>query len=162
MILDLIVVDGPNFFNCVTRYLTKTDYSAETIQGYLSDWFDADRLVAATLDNHNPPDLGAVIFHSGKALGRGKCRLDGTKTPRFWERQGSNPHYSCIAINIPGGHQDKHEFICRHCKRSNTEPSTVEKGIDTGITTYLFETMDRWNSVCVFTQDVDFMPPVLA
>jgi len=38
--------------------------------------------------------------------------------------------------------------------------SSGEKGMDTSIIVYLFETMDQWSSAVLFTNDTDFVPAV--
>ena len=167
MDVDLVVVDGPNLYGHVAtftlRQFSKDDYPLA--KRYLTEWFDIDRFVAATLQLNNPPKLGTVIFHSRRAIGRHDAiRLSGgnPELDSFWARQASNPDASSVVVDIPGDQQDVATFYCDTCQKECQAKSGTEKGVDSSMITYLFETAERWNSVCLFTQDVDFVPPVLA
>lgn len=154
----LVVVDGPNVYNDVVRFFASNRDSAdawavpdEVVARYYREWFDIDRLVAATLgDVHEMDpwdDLGIIIFHSRKALGSdtGPGRLKGgEETPSFWARQGANPMTSCMLVDIPGA------------------PQGPEKGIDTSIVVHLLETSERWQSAVLFSNDADYVPAVWA
>lgn len=159
--MDLIVVDGPNLFNTVGHRLQR-DGSKEQLLSYLCTWFDLDRLILATVEASENPALGIVIFHSRRALGTGSYRLDQQTQDSFWGRQGAAPNTSCIVVDIPGEQNETYEFDCKHCGKANTTTTKSEKGVDTTITTYLLETAPRWESVCIFSRDVDFVPPVLS
>ncbi|HEY3237575.1 MAG TPA: NYN domain-containing protein, partial [Polyangiaceae bacterium] len=159
--MDLVVVDGPNLYNDVASSLLGT-WSDGDLTAYLLEWFDMDRLVLATLNLEAPPKLGVVIFHSHKALGRDPYRIKQEQLDAFWGRQGTNPDASTYLVEIPGEQQETYLFKCKSCAVDNSTNTTSEKGIDTSITTYLLETADRWDSVCLFSQDVDYVPPVLA
>jgi uncharacterized LabA/DUF88 family protein len=127
----------------------------------MGHWFDVDRLVRATLNTEaSDPKLGTVIFHSLKALGRDAFRI--SDASGFWGRQGANPNTSCIVIDIPGEQREALAGECPSCHGAVQIQSVSEKGIDTGITTYLFETSMGWQSVCLFTRDADFVPPILS
>jgi len=159
--MDLIVVDGPNLFNTVGQRL-QGDGSKEQLVTYLCKWFDLDRLILATVEASENPNLGIVIFHSRRPLGAATYRLDQQKQDSFWGRQGAAPNTSCIVVDIPGEQNETYEFECKHCHAQNTATTKSEKGVDTTITTYLLETATRWDSVCIFSRDVDFVPPVLS
>jgi hypothetical protein len=147
----LIVVDGPNLYNDLGRYLTHEEPSSapqEVQQSYYEDWFDIDRFVEATLGGHLDLDpwsgLGTVVFHSHRALGERKSpyAIDGGDTPKFWARQGRNPNTSTMLVQIDGG------------------PDGKEKGVDTTIVVYLFETQGSWDAALIFATDTDYVPVV--
>lgn len=156
--MDLVVVDGPNVFNSVAAKLAGISDDL-TLRSYLLDWLDLDRLVLATIGVDADPELGVVIFHSRKGLGRGPSRID---ADRFWGRQGANRNSSCMLVDIPGHQIETYPFQCSKCGEDNTASTQSEKGLDTSIATYLLETSGRYNSVCIFSKDVDFVPPVLS
>jgi uncharacterized LabA/DUF88 family protein len=162
--VDLVVIDGPNLFSRVAEIVRAVAGDAAVAHEYMSDWFDVDRFVYETLDFGSAPHLGIVVFHSLRTLGReSSARISGNdKVDAFWARQAALPNTSCIVVDIPGDQQDTFHFECSKCKEANHVKSGTEKGVDTSIATYLFETVDRWDSVCIFTQDVDFVPPLLA
>ena len=145
----LVVVDGSNLVNEIGRYLSGVADPAATSpahsQRYLLEWFDADRFVQATLGSRrvNPiTDLGIVLFRSRKALGTEPYYVPGgEKLDEFWQRQGSNPATSAFLVDLPGPR---------------------EKGLDTSIVVYLFETVERWDVAVLFTDDADFVPAVWA
>lgn len=158
--MDLVVVDGSNVVNSVGAFVAETDVDDAGLRAYLHGWFDIDRLVMATIRTGRPL-LGTVIFHSYKMPGKGRYRFKQSDVDAFWGRQASNPHASCIAVEIPGTQRESASFTCTHCGRENADvEARSEKGIDTAITAYLFETADRWESACIFSIDSDFMPPV--
>jgi hypothetical protein len=80
----------------------------------------------------------------------------------FWGRQGSNPDTSCTLIDLTGNQQETYPFECEKCQHRNEAKTTSEKGIDTAITTHLLDTADRWESACIVSNDVDFVPPVVS
>jgi NYN domain-containing protein len=145
---SLIVVDGPNLYNDVGRHLNSVPSSAPTDvqKRYFLSWFDVDRLIWSTLANRLDFDpgygLGAVIFHSRKALGEPPYNLNGEETAEFWVRQGSNPNMSAMLVDLAGA------------------PKGQEKGIDTSIVVYLYETHASWDAAVLFTNDADFAPVV--
>lgn len=150
----LVLVDGPNLYNDVGRLLSpfmeKRSLGADRSAQYYGAWFDVDRLVAATLHPAHEPnswqDMGTVIFHSRKGVGAPKSpySIQGDAVLDFWARQGSNPGTSTVLVDIPGSRQGS------------------EKGIDTSIVVYLFETAERWDRAILFTNDSDFVPAVWA
>lgn len=164
--VDLVVVDGPNLFNAVAG---RINIDADLLQLYLEECFDIDLLALASLGpNSTPfqpvasPRLGIVIFHSRKPLGRGAYYLSDRRTDTFWARQGSNPNTSTFAIDIPGDQQDTFIFECSRCQHPNEVTTRAEKGIDTSIATYLMETLESWESVCLFSRDTDYAPLIAA
>jgi hypothetical protein len=157
--MDLVVVDGPNLLNSAGAILAREFPSGE-VRRYLQTWFDIDRFLAASLKLKDAPTLGIVVFHSTKAVGRSSFRLE--KPMPFWGRQGSNPNTSCTLVDLSGTQQDTYLFECESCHQSNTARTTSEKGIDTAITTHLLDTADRWESACIVSDDVDFVPPVVS
>lgn len=140
--MDLIVVDGPNLYNRVCEHLAGLGEPERALE-YLKDYFDIDRLIAASLGSI-ANKLGVIIFHSNKQLGEKAFRLTGPETEAFWTRQGLNPDASTSLVVIPGA------------------TSAAEKGVDTAVTTYLYETVDHWQSCCIVSDDADFVPPVQA
>jgi hypothetical protein len=159
--MDIIVVDGPNLYNVVGARLDGAA-PAGRLKAYLAAWFDLDRLILATVGASHDPALGIVTFHSKRALGRGTYHLDPKETDLFWGRQGSNPNSSCELVDIPSEQQETYAFECKKCGHPQQQRSGSEKGVDTSITTYLLETAGRWQSVCIVSKDVDFVPPVRA
>ncbi len=155
---DLVAIDGPNLFNSVGRVLAPLTANDDELRDYLLQWFDVDRFVQATLSSRDSPKLGIVVFHSPKALGRAGYRI--SNSADFWARQGANPHTACMQVVIPGEQTATYAFECTKCGESNSATSRSEKGIDTAITTYLFETREHWTTLCIFSRDVDFVPPV--
>lgn len=143
--MDLVVVDGPNLFNRVGELLAEEAAGSDApfLSRYLSDFFDVDRLVAASIGCPPAMRLGLVIFHSAKALGRGTWRL--SDSDAFWTRQGLAPECSSLLVSIPGA-----------------PTGEGEKGVDTAITSYLYETEQQWDSCCIVSDDADYVPPVLA
>src|SRR5258706_8909607 len=102
--MDLVVVDGPNLFNSIVTALS-SNADEKTLRAYFACWFDVDRLVLATIGAMEDPQLGVVIFHSRKPIGKKSCRLEPQDADAFWGRQGTNPNTSCILVDIPGGQQ---------------------------------------------------------
>jgi len=149
--VDLVIIDGPNLHNTLgTSLAEQTD--PDTVRKYLVEWFDIDRLVRATLHIDEPPSLGIVVFHSLKPLGRVKWRLDQSETMSFWGRQATNPDTSAVVVEIPGEQQEKQPYRCEGCGREGFATTTSEKGIDTAITAYLFESVDHWEAACLFSR----------
>ena len=167
--MDLIIVDGPNLYNSAARFVAK-QVNAEVARAYMKSWFDVDRLCAATTEHEVPPRLGTVVFHSKKALGGSKnVQLKQQEVVEFWARQGSNPFCSTEIVELPGMQEEVTEAVCPTCDAKLSCPACKtpgrveerrEKGVDTAITTYLLETSDRWDSVCIVSGDADFVPPV--
>lgn len=161
--MDLVVIDGPNLFNTIA---SKLDADDEVLTFYLEECFDVDLLVVASLKalagRSARPRMGIVIFHSRKPLGRGAYYLADRKTETFWARQASNPDTSAFTVDIPGDQQDTFAFQCSKCGYANEVATRAEKGIDTSITTYLMETLESWESVCLFSRDADYAPLVAA
>lgn len=161
--MDLVVIDGPNLFNSVASRINADD---DLLRFYLEECFDFDLLVRASLatlaGRGDRPRMGIVIFHSRKPLGRGRYHLSDRKTESFWARQGSNPDTSTFTVDIPGDQQDTFTFECINCGHANEVATRAEKGIDTSITTYLMETLESWESLCLFSRDVDYAPLVAA
>ena len=60
----------------------------------------------------------------------------------FWARQGSNQLSSTELVTVPG------------------DSGSNEKGVDVAITTFMFETADHWSSVCIVSDDADFVPAI--
>jgi uncharacterized LabA/DUF88 family protein len=151
MTVNLIVVDGPNVMNDAARILGKDGAfaasSAEVRQRYYEKWFDIDRLVRTTLlgqiDVNPVADLGIVIFHSRCEIGqKGEFTVSGNdKVSTFWGRQGNNTGTSTMLVDLP-------------------RPGAQEKGVDTSMIVYLFETSENWGSAVLFTKDTDFVPAV--
>jgi uncharacterized LabA/DUF88 family protein len=172
--LDLIVVDGPNLYNSIARFLTR-EIKQATPRDYIKMCFDIDRLTAATIKPSKAafpftPRLGIVIFHSFKQLGSDKTvKLTDTDVRAFWARQGANPFSSTELVALPGSQEELTEAVCPNCEekvicQQCNQPARMaerrEKGVDTSITTYLLETADRWESACIIAGDVDYVPPV--
>jgi hypothetical protein len=68
----------------------------------------------------------------------------GPDVTAYWARQAQNPDTSAMHVVIPGS------------------TDHAEKGIDTSIVLYLFETMSSWDAAVLFTDDADFVPLVWA
>lgn len=166
---DLVLIDGPNLFGSVTRYIERhplpADWCTEcdaSNRFYLAEWLELNRLAQRTAPGVNKATLGTVIMHSSRALGGGALRLNQAGTREFWARQGAAPSTSCLLVDIPNDQQETYPFKCKECATENESTTTSEKGIDVSMVVYLFESMDRWNSVALFTRDVDFVPAVWA
>jgi uncharacterized LabA/DUF88 family protein len=172
--LDLIVVDGPNLYNSVARFLTRETKQAPA-RDYFKMCFDIDRLTTATIKPSKAvfpftPRLGIVIFHSNQQLGSDKTvKLTDNDVRAFWARQGANHFCSTELVALPGRQMELTEAVCPNCEekvicQNCRQPARMaerrEKGVDTSITTYLLETADRWESACIISGDVDFVPPV--
>jgi uncharacterized LabA/DUF88 family protein len=172
--LDLIVVDGPNLYNSVARFITRENNRTPP-RDYIKTCFDVDRLTAATITPSKAafpftPRLGIVIFHSSQQLGSDKTvRLTDNDVRAFWARQGANHFCSTELVELPGRQMELTEAVCPNCEdkvicQNCSQPARMaerrEKGVDTSITTYLLETTDRWESACIISGDVDFVPPV--
>jgi hypothetical protein len=161
--VDLVLVDGPNLMSSVINHLLgELPNKDEQIKGYLAEWFDLDRFVNWTLRPQFPPALGTVAFHSRRALGPKRLRLNDREADCFWTRQAGNPHTSAFLVDVPGDQRETYEHTCEHCGKSNTAPSRGEKGVDNAMTVYMFESFERWDSLCIFSRDVDFVPAVWA
>jgi uncharacterized LabA/DUF88 family protein len=172
--IELIVVDGPNLYNSVARCLAR-ETDQVSARDYLKRYFDIDRFTIATIrrsniDRYVIPRLGIVIFHSARRLGSDKTvKLMDREVTDFWARQGAIPFCSTELVALPGTQEELTEAVCPTCDETILcqkchQPARVaerrEKGVDTSITTYLLETADRWDSVCIISGDVDFVPPV--
>jgi uncharacterized LabA/DUF88 family protein len=154
---DLVVVDGPNLYNIVSRALGAFDYALR--KEYVGRWLDFDRLIVASQPAENPP-LGTVFFHSGRHLGSKKTvRLEDREVVEFWARQGSNPYCSTEAVVLPGTQEDLIQSTCEACGALGQSREVREKGVDTAITSFMWETFDRWKSICIVSGDADFVPP---
>jgi hypothetical protein len=146
----LVLIDGPNVCNDIARFLTKQlpNTEPELRRSYFRNWLDIDRLVGATLgpDLRVDPirDLGTVILHSRKGIGAkdSDYSIHGDDVISFWGRQGANPCTATMLVDIPGAR------------------AGAEKGIDTSIVVYLFETLERWDAAVLFSNDADFVPAV--
>lgn len=167
--MDLVLVDGPNLFGSVGRHLEKSlPQTAHTRIGeYLSGWFDIDRLVRQTLLRANPNEpestLGTVIVHSNRQLGKDTFKLEaGAAVSAFWGRQAALPNTSSLVVDVPGDQQEQYPFKCDGCGTENRAKSSGEKGVDSTMIVYMFETSHQWQSVCLFSRDADFVPAVWA
>lgn len=166
--MDLVIIDGPNLFNTVASKISKIDVDQTLLKPYLEECFDMGLLALVSLDlapgQFKPaaPRMGIAIFHSRKHLGRGSYYLAAPQTEAFWARQGSYPDTSTFLVDIPGDQQDTVAFECSKCQHPNEVTTRAEKGIDTSITTYLMETLESWQSVCLFSRDADYAPLVAA
>jgi len=68
---------------------------------------------------------------------------------------------STVLVSVPGQQPEK-TTPCPHCNKDvPTEPRS-EKGVDTSMVTYLYEASEQWDRVFLFTNDADFVPPILA
>jgi hypothetical protein len=91
--LDLVVIDGPNLYNSVVRYLTRENDQA-TAKAYIRTCFDIDQFTAAIIRHRKEvvfftPQRGIVIFHSSHRLGSEKTvKLIDREVIEFWARQG--------------------------------------------------------------------------
>jgi uncharacterized LabA/DUF88 family protein len=166
---DLVLIDGPNLFGSIARYMERhalpSDWCSEpdaSNRYYVASWLGLDRIARRTAPDVNKATLGTVIVHSSRALGGGKLRLKQAETRDFWARQGAAVGTSCLQVDIPNDQQETYPFECKGCAAENEATTTSEKGIDVSMVVYLFESMDRWNSVVLFTRDVDFVPAVWA
>jgi len=173
--IDLIVVDGPNLYNSVARCLAR-ETDQVSARDYLKRYFDIDRFIIATIRPsyrdlmYAIPRLGIVIFHSARRLGSDKTvKLMDREVIDFWARQGAIPFCSTELVALPGTQEELTEAVCPTCDETILcqrchQPARMaerrEKGVDTSITTYLLETADRWESVCIISGDADFVPPV--
>jgi hypothetical protein len=162
----LVLIDGPNLFNDVDRYLSKAAKPENNVlRTYFTNWFDIDRLVQATIGDFIPGfrlgGLGVVIFHSEKTIGRSSVRIVPPESDQFWGRQGGLPGMSTVLVTVPGVQQEK-TTKCPHCKEELSTELRSEKGVDTSMVTYLYEAADQWEEVFLFTNDADFVPPVQA
>jgi uncharacterized LabA/DUF88 family protein len=164
----LVLIDGPNIFNDVDRWFAGSSAPHDSIRReYFRDWFDLDRLVYAAIEQGGVEDfrntgLGAVIFHSAKAVGRSSVRLSGEDADRFWGRQASVPGMSTVLVTVPGEQPERSQGTCSKCGDAVVVTSTVEKGVDTSMVTYLYEAVDQWEQAVLVTNDADFVPPVQA
>ena len=160
---EIVVIDGPNLVNSAANHLQKKyPEEKERVRCYLSKWFDVDRLIGASTPFSLEMELGTTIFHSRKSVGGKSVGLSTEETDRFWGRQATWPNTSCVLIDIPGEQHETLAGVCPKCEEEVELTSRSEKGIDTGITTYLFETCSRWDTLFLVSQDVDFVPPVQA
>lgn len=162
--MDLVLVDGPNVFNSVARFLEAEvgDAHKNLLPQYFSEWFDFDRLVLKAIGTSSPPTLGIVLFHSSRALGRGAARLDSTATRAFWARQAGNFDTSDMTVDVPADQREVYEFPCSSCSAPNNCTVSGEKGVDSAMIVHMFETSHRWEMLAIFSRDVDFAPAVIA
>lgn len=164
----LVLIDGPNTFNDVDRWFERSGAPHDAIRrNYFRDWFDLDRLVYIAIERNGIEDfrakgLGAVIFHSAKAVGRNAVRLGGEDADRFWGRQASAPGMSTVLVTVPGEQPERSTGICPQCQKTVNVTSTTEKGVDTSMVTYLYESLDQWTDAVLVTSDADFVPPIQA
>jgi hypothetical protein len=77
----------------------------------------------------------------------------------FWARQGSAPFCSTEEVILPGSQEELLEGTCSKCDGPATFKEKREKGVDTAITSFLWETSERWHSVGIVSGDADFVPP---
>lgn len=161
--MDLVLVDGPNVFNSVARYLEGEagDGLGKHLIQYFLEWFDFDRLVMKAIGTQTPPGLGIVIFHSSKALGGGVSRLGSKDSQSFWARQAANFDTSDMIVDVPAEQRERYEFTCK-CGEKNETTVSGEKGVDSAMIVHMFETAGRWETLAIFSRDVDFAPAVWA
>jgi hypothetical protein len=161
--MDLVLVDGPNLFNSVARYLEARagEEHGKHLPQYFLEWFDFDRLVMKALGTQTPPGLGIVIFHSSKALGRGVSRLESDNGRAFWARQAGNFDTSDVIVDVPADQREHYEFTCE-CGKKCSATVSGEKGVDSAMIVHMFETAGRWETLAIFSRDVDFAPAVSA
>lgn len=159
----LVAIDAPNVFNSVVRILRDAEHPPEAIVDYMRDGFDFDRLIGAgPLDSVEVGrDLGIVLFHSNKKVGPPWCSFDGKHAAGFWGRQAQNPQTSTMLVDVPGV-QGKRTEKCTHCDNDLIITQSTEKGVDTSLTVFLFETSDTWKSVIIASNDADFVPVIWA
>jgi hypothetical protein len=148
-VTTVVVVDGPSLANDVGRYLAESAPSSATPEvqrAYFTNWFDIDRLVAATLGASlrlDPlKDLGVLIVHSHRGVGAPGTvySVDDPKVAElFWARQGGAPGASTLLVNIKG---------------------TEGKGVTTEMVVYLFETLAQWDNAVIVSRDAEFVPAV--
>jgi uncharacterized LabA/DUF88 family protein len=158
--IDLVMVDGPNLFGTVGTFLERNiaPEHRNDLRLYMADWFDFDRLVLRTLGEPNAPTLGIVLVHSNKHLGKDSFKL--SDPSKFWGRQSSNPGTSSLVVALAKDDQEHYQFECSKCGESNQCKSVHEKGVDSTMIVYMFETAERWDSLCIFSRDTDFVPAV--
>lgn len=165
---DLILVDGPNLVNSIARRVESMQWpdwdgadAANTF--YVREWLDLDAVIDSTVRGAAiGATLGTVVIHSARSIGSSDIRLGGARVLEFWGRQAKSPNTSCMMVDIPSKQQETYPFKCSECKHPNAPRTKSEKGIDVSMVVYLFESMERWNNVCLFTRDVDFVPAVWA
>lgn len=162
--MDLVLVDGPNVFNSLARFLEAEvgDAHRSLLPEYFLVWFDFDRLVLKALGTGSPPTLGIVLFHSNRALGRGASRLDQAGVRTFWARQAGNFDTSDVTVDVPADQREVYEFPCATCNAPNSCTVSGEKGVDSAMIVHMFETAGRWESLAILSRDVDFAPAVIA
>ena len=164
----LVLIDGPNLFNDVDRWFAASVAPHDAIRRqYFRDWFDIDRLVSATIERQGfqkyaTEGLGVVVFHSDKPVGRSSVRLVQPEADTFWGRQAQGRGISTVQVTVPGYQPERSDGVCPTCSTSVSLELKTEKGLDTSMVTYLFEAAEQWQEAVLFTNDADFVPPILA
>lgn len=101
-------------------------------------------------------------IHSSKSLGKSTHRLDGAAVRSFWARQAGNYDTSDVIVDVPADQREVYEFTCSSCATPNGCTVSGEKGVDSAMIVHMFETSARWDSLAIFSRDVDFAPAVIA
>jgi hypothetical protein len=169
----LVVVDGHNFFNDAARELTKIGVRLDLRAAYFRDWFDFDRLIAATLGtasglSQEPSrDLGTVIFHSSRPLGSATSNYRIVNTDAFWIRQAAMPHTSTIFFEVRGAPKGKQAKVEKStdagddtAEENEVETLGRDHGMDVAIAVHLLETAARWDTAVLFSGDSDLVAAV--
>lgn len=148
-----VFIDLPNFYSNLLR--SGID-DPRILRDYFLNWLDFDLLTELLTSEYS----NTWVFYSGNRLGPSGNRIEGRYLNEYVERINSLTGVTARNVNIPGEQREPASYICSQCGHEGTAQWESEKGIDSSLTVYLFDTMDSWQRAYLISGDADFVPAV--
>ena len=152
-------VDLPNLYSGLIR--SKILEDPTLLRSYFVDWFNLGDLNLVSGDPSNRP-IGIWGFYSKLHLGPARARILDRDFKKYINRTNRLPAVTLYDVDIPGSQREPVEVTCPNCDQLVKTESMSEKGIDSSLTVYLFDTMDAWDKAILVSGDADFVPVVKA
>jgi uncharacterized LabA/DUF88 family protein len=153
MATQALFVDLPNFYS---RLLSSDHGDPQLLKDYFLHWFDFDRLAQKLTGEFSP----VWVFYSGRRFGPSSHRIQDQYLDDYITRINSLKGVTARDVNIPGQQREPASYECDQCGHIGIAQWESEKGIDTSLTVYLFDTMEAWDIAYLLSGDADFVPAV--
>lgn len=148
-----LFVDLSNFYSCLLNSRIK---EPRFLMDYFLHWMDFDLLAQAL----TPWFLGIWVFYSGERIGPSNYRIIEKQMQQYVTRINNLEGVTAYDVNIPGEERARGTFLCENCGQENEVEWKGEKGVDTSLIVYLFDTMESWDTAYLLSGDADFVPAV--